>query len=130
MGFSLFDWVSGAGKVQEKAVDAVIKTGDALFFTDEEKSVANQKILDWRLDYAKATSSQSVARRFLAVTLSLTYVFILLVACAAGYFDRGQDSYAQWLFDVLADILQNPINIIVGFYFVTGTMRAFTGNSK
>lgn len=127
---SIFSWITGSGRTQEKAIDAVINTGDALFFTDEEKSVANQKKLDWLLDYMKATSAQSVARRLLAVMMAGTYLSVFIVVCGAGYFDRSEGSYSVWLFDVLKDTLESPMNIIIGFYFLTGTVRAFTGNSK
>lgn len=123
-------WIMGGGKTAEKAVDAVINTGDALVFTKEEQSVASQKKLDWLLKYQQATGAQSVARRMIACMVVLAWFIILLAACMAGYFDRSEGSYAVWLFGVLKEIVANPYNIIMAFYFFTGTVRAFRGDGK
>ena len=127
---SLFSWVTGGSDTASKVIDAVVKTGDALVFTDEEKSVANQKTLDWVLQYMNATNAQNVARRMIALVVVVTWMIILLMACVAGYFDRGENSYAMWLFEVMKEIIANPYNIIIGFYFLTGTIRAWKSGDK
>ena len=66
----MFSWLFGNAKSVDKAVDAVINTGDALFFTDEVKSVASQKILDWKIRYAEATQNQSISRRIISVGIT------------------------------------------------------------
>ncbi len=127
----ILSWITGGGDLANKTVDAVIRTGDALVFTDEEKSVANQKILDWTLEYAQATNAQNVARRIIAVTVVGLWGILILAACIAGIFDRNDGSYAVWLFDVLKDVIGSPYNIIIGFYFLTGTIRAWqSGGTK
>ena len=120
----IFDWITGGGKVAEQVVGAAIKTGDALFFTDEEKSVANMKRLDWTLAYLKTTSGQNVARRMIAVGVVGLWVALILVACVFGYWDRSEGSYSMWVFDVIKDALNNPFMIIIGFYFMTSLARA------
>jgi hypothetical protein len=128
---SIFNWLTGGGDSAKTVIDAVIKTGDALVFTPEEKSIANQKTLDWTLQYMNATNAQNVARRLIAIFVVGTWAIILLIACIAGYFNRDETSYAMWLFDVLKEIVANPYNIIIGFYFLTGTLRAFnSGGGK
>ena len=127
----LFSWITGGGQLAEKAIDAVIKTGDALVFTDEEKSVANQKTMDWVLQYMNATNAQNVARRIIAVMVVASWTFIVMLACIAGYFNHDDNSYAEWLFTVLKDVIANPYNIIIAFYFLTGTVRAWrSGDGK
>jgi hypothetical protein len=122
---SIFSWISGGGDAATKVIDAVVKTGDALVFTEEEKSVANQKTLDWVLQYMNATNAQNVARRMIALMVVGTWMFILIVACIAGYFGHEEGSYAVWMFDILNDVVADPYNIIIGFYFLTGAVRAW-----
>ena len=50
-----------------KVIDGAVKGLDAIFFTKEEKSRANQKLSDWYLKYLTATESQNLARRFIAM---------------------------------------------------------------
>ena len=127
---SLFSWIAGGGTLATKTIDAVIATGDALVFTDEEKSVANQKTLDWVLQYMAATNAQNVARRIIAIMVVLTWMVILLAACVAGYFNRTDSSYAHWLLEILKDVIANPYNIIIGFYFMTGAIRSWQSGGK
>jgi len=127
----LFSWITGGGDSATKIIDAVVKTGDALVFTDEEKSVANQKTLDWVLQYMNATNAQNVARRMIALFVVGSWVFVLFLACVTGYFNRDEGSYALWLFAILRDIVSEPYNIIIAFYFLTGTIRAWrSGEGK
>ena len=127
----IFSWISGGGETATKVIDAVVKTGDALVFTEEEKSVANQKTLDWVLQYMNATNAQNVARRMIALLVVGSWVFVLFLACITGYFNRDENSYAMWLFDILRDIVSEPYNIIIAFYFLTGTIRAWrSGEGK
>lgn len=61
--------------VISKGVDAVIKTGDALVYTEEEKAEFGQRVRDWLLKWQQATSGQNLARRLIAV--SVTFVWLL-----------------------------------------------------
>ena len=127
----LWGWLTGAPEVASKTIDAAIRTGDALVYTDEEKAENAKKIMDWSLKYLEATNPQNVTRRVIAVQIVAVYLLILIAACIAGYFNRGHESYAAFLFDVLKEILTNPFNIILGFYFFTQTVRALmTGKDR
>ena len=118
-------WLSSGSSSAEKVVDAAIATGDALFFTDEEKSVANMKKLEWILAYMKTTSGQNLARRLIAVGVVGLWVVLVLVAVVAGYFVRGDGSYSEWVFSIIRDAVKEPFMIIIGFYFLTSALRAF-----
>ena len=127
----VLSWVMGGGETADKVIDAVVRTGDAMVFTEEEKSVANQKILDWVLQYMNATNAQNVARRMIALLVVVSWMFVLFLACVSGYFDRAPESYAVWLFQILRDIVSDPYNIIIAFYFLTGSIRAWkAGDGK
>jgi len=111
-----FEWLFGAPKSVEKAVDAVIATGDALFFTDEEKSVASQKILDWKIEYARVTQKQSIARRIIAVAVVAMWMIVGITVLVAKAL--GATEYASFTLTFLTDVVMQPFSIIVGFYFL------------
>jgi len=119
----MWSWLLGNNKAVEKVADAVISTGDALFFTDEEKSIASQKILDWKIAYAKATQGQSISRRIIAVGVTFMWVLVGLIALTAKFF--GMDAFAIYSMHFLKDIVMQPFSIIVGFYFLAHVVSNF-----
>lgn len=117
----MFNWLFGNSEAVEKATDAVISTGDALFFTDEEKSVASQKILDWKIEYAKATQGQSISRRIIAAGVTAMWMLTGVVALIAASW--GQKEYAEYVMKFLVDVVMQPFSIIVGFYFLAHIVK-------
>jgi hypothetical protein len=109
----------------EKAVDGVYNGLDKLFFTDEEKSEASQKILDWRLKWMEATAPQNVSRRFIAIVVTLLWAFLILVMLAAKAFHA--DAYASYAYDVMVNVVGTPFSIILGFYFLAQVASRFGG---
>ncbi|MBX2809492.1 MAG: hypothetical protein KTR20_12780 [Cellvibrionaceae bacterium] len=87
---------------------AVIATGDAVVFTDEERS-------QWYLNYLEATQPQNRARRLIAVVVSGLWAFLVVLMCAAKWVS---DAYAAFVFEVLSDVVMQPFSIILGFYFL------------
>jgi len=112
----------GGGKTTEKIVDGVVNGADALFFTDEEKSQANQKILDFKLEWVKATQGQNIARRLIAVIVAALWAFLVLCVVVAQAF--GFASFSQFCADLLRDVVNNPFLMILGFYFLAHIARA------
>lgn len=110
----------------EKVADGVYNGVDKMFFTDEEKSEASQKILDWKLKWFEATAPQNVARRFIAVVVTLLWAFLVLVMLAAK--GLGANDYASYSFDVMRDVVGTPFSIILGFYFLAQVVGRFGGN--
>ena len=120
MGF--FDWITGGGKTAEKVVDGVTSGLDAMFFTDEEKSIANQKVLDWKLKMLEATKSSNVARRI--ISLMIVGLWVLLVVVMVIAHGLGAIAYADYLFKTLTDVVMQPFSIIIAFYFLAHVVRA------
>jgi hypothetical protein len=118
---SFFKRLFSAPETIEKATDAVIHTGDALFFTDEEKSAANQKRLDWLLKFHQASSGSQIARRFLAIMFSGVFLILLLVT--AGLYISGMTETADKLMRLNVDTLVVPVGMILTFYFGAGALR-------
>jgi len=121
---SFWSSIFSGSETVNKTVDAVINTGDALFFTDEERSVASQKKLDWALKFHEASKGSNVARRLLAVMV--TGVFLgLVVLCAILILVKSADRF-NLMFDLITNTLATPVSVIVGFYFMSGMVRDYT----
>jgi hypothetical protein len=116
-----YSWITGGSETAGKVVDGVISGVDAMFYTDEEKSIANQKILDWKLKYAQASSGQNIARRLIAVMVSSLWAIMLIVEVVAKAL--GFDAFSEFVFNVLKENLNTPFSVIIGFYFLAHITR-------
>lgn len=114
---SWFSFLTGGSKTAETVVDGVSNGLDAMFFTDEEKSVANQKILDWKLAYAKATAGMSISRRIIVCGVVAIWVILVLLMIFMGIMFGGKHESVAFLFKVMVEVVAMPFSIIVGFYF-------------
>ena len=106
----------------DKLASGAVNGLDKMFFTKEEKAEANQKLSEWYLRYLEATQPQNVARRVIAFIVVGLWALLVLVGVAAQLFDAA---YAKYVFEVLAEVVMNPFLLIVGFYFLTHTVRAY-----
>lgn len=97
-----------------KITDAVIKTGDALVFTEEEQSRANQKRLDWLLEFHEKSSGSNLARRLLAIMI--VGVFLFLALLNAALIVGGVESAGD-LYKFIVDALLPSVRVVVMFYF-------------
>lgn len=70
----------GSSKSTEKMVDGVIAAGDKLFYTEEEKAENVSKAFDQVVKWMEATQGQNLARRFIAVSVTMTWLVQIIVA--------------------------------------------------
>ena len=119
----MLSWLMGNSSAAEKAVDAVVATGDALWFTDEEKAVAAQKVLDFKIEYAKHTQNQSISRRIITVAVSVMWMIVGIAILVAKAW--GMDAFAEYAFKFMVDAIMQPFSIIVGFYFLSHVVGKF-----
>lgn len=119
--FSFLASLFGSATIAEKAADGIYNGLDKAIFTDEEKSDANKKVLDWMLEYMKATNPQNVSRRFIAIVVTLLWALLVIVMLAAKAL--GADAFAEYSFGVMTDIVAVPFGIIIGFYFLAHVVR-------
>ncbi|WP_444885989.1 hypothetical protein [Microbulbifer sp. PSTR4-B] len=106
----------------QQGVDAVIRTGDALVYTEEEKADFKARVLDWLLKWQQATAGQNLARRLLA--LSITFVWLLeslvalaLVICSAFKPESKAIADAATVAFEAARAMGLPVGVILTFYF-------------
>lgn len=126
MGWLSF--LTGGSKTAETVVDGAVNGLDAMFFTNEEKSVANQKILDWKLDYAKATAGMSISRRIIVCGVVTAWMILVLLMIVMGTWMGGEHDNVRFLFKVMKEIVATPFAIIVGFYFAAHLLSKGKGN--
>lgn len=120
---SIFSWITGGGKQVDKALSMVDRGLDALVFTQEEKSVANQKVLDFKLNWIKATGPQNAARRVIAYGVCGLWALMLVLGMGLQLFGNVED--AKFIFKMMDDLVNTPFMIIIGFYFAAHIVRAY-----
>jgi len=111
----------GGGKTTEKIVDGVTNGIDAVFYTDEEKAVANQKILDFKLAWLKSTQGQNIARRLIAITVTAMWALLGLIILSAKAL--GYDEFSKFASDYMVNVVVDPFMIIIGFYFLAHLVK-------
>lgn len=115
-------------EVVNKTVDAVINTGDALFFTDEEKSQANMEKLKWILQFHQVSAGSNLARRLLSVMFAFTFLgLIMAIAVLYGF---GLNSEGNLIFGLVTETLVVPMGMIITFYFLSGMSRDYIEKKK
>ena len=118
----LWGWLTGGSKAVEKGLDMVDKGIDMVWFTPEEKSIAGQKKLDWKLEWIKATGPQSKARRYIAYAIVGLWTYLVIMAVHLRLF--GYKEQADFLFTVLRDVVNWPFIAVMSFYFAAHVVRA------
>lgn len=111
-----YDFILGTDV--QKNIDHVASGVDAMFFTDEEKSVAHNKVIDYNL---KALSTQSIARRVIAIAVVGEYFLLLNIAVGLQLYGTVESlANATFVFEIIKDAVKEPTNWVLGFYFLTG----------
>lgn len=118
----LFSWLTGGGDTASKVIETASSGLDMMFYTDEEKSIAAQKVLDFKLAWLKATSGQNLARRIIAIGVVSLWILLVLAACIVRIWSEEGSNF---LFNVLKDIVNTPFMIIIGFYFAAQIIDRF-----
>ena len=129
--------IFGSSKNTETIVDGAVSGLDKMFFTEEEKAEANQKLSEWYLTYLAATQPQNLARRLIALVI----VWLWWVLVALGVIVRGielwilgvvesEALYSEFIFNVLVEVVMQPFSIVIGFYFLTHVVRTYEREKK
>ncbi len=114
--------IFGSSKNSETIVDGAVKGLDKIIFTKEERADANQKVAEWYLKYLGATQPQNVARRFIAMIVVALWAGLILLGIAVRWISYD---YSDFIFKVLAELVNEPFMIIMGFYFLAHVVRTY-----
>lgn len=116
----IMGWIASifaSAKVQDLAIEGIKKIGGLNEMTAQEQA-------DYIIKYIEVTKHQSPMRRLIAFTLTLLYslVVVLWLGSAGvgylwGYLPAMELAGAVRMF--MMDIVVQPFNIILSFYFVT-----------
>lgn len=115
-------WLSSWFKSGPEAAGKVLETGmkgiDMIFYTKEEKAIAQQKLADTWLalqdKLGQETTVRSVTRRVMAILVMAPYVGLILGAAAAYPFHV---EYAGFLLDLADGKFGWLVVAVGGFYF-------------
>lgn len=110
----MFDWLSG--KAGSKAVDAIINAGDALVFTDEEKSKVNMAKAKLMIDHANAMSGSRLSRRYLVWAIMAN--FFVLTWLMVGLNLCGSKENYEFIFSVIEGKSGWAFVSVVAYYFL------------
>ena len=109
----------------DKVLDMASGVGgfiDESFHTDQEKSEASFKVLEWKLKWLNATQGQNLARRYCAIAFGLNFILtfqICLYVALWGFF-TGTDttSAIDSIIGLVSTFQLGWIMLtIIGFYF-------------
>jgi hypothetical protein len=120
---SILKWFQGGGAAVEKITDAVIKSGDMLVFTDEEKAIGRAESRAMYMKFLELSrnenSIKSITRRIIA--FAVIGEWLLLLNIAVGLVLAGKPDLAEPVFVVLAEIFW-LVFAIGSFYFGAWTL--------
>jgi hypothetical protein len=128
----------GSSEAAESAVQGVVKGLDALVYTEEEKAgdaaVDRKDARNMFIEWYRANSGSNLARRFLAISVSSTWLFLYLLAAAldvAAVWAVSPDMAMRYLESSTAigtrtSELAGPVMMILGFYFAAPYMGDIT----
>ena len=115
-----------APETMGKMLDAVINAGDALVYTEEEKSEMKKKMAEIHLDHIKATAGEnnqtSIARRWLATIITLPFVFLTL---GSAIFEAcGKSDIAEHWQALAMDDHSMLVMMTAAFYFGNHALKS------
>ncbi len=113
---SIFGDLFSSKTIIETAAKGAYNGIDMSVFTEEEKAKAQQKLLDWMLEYNKATAPQNLSRRYIAIIVTALWSVMVATYVILGII--GFDQQAKFIYSALNDIVNPPFMIVAGFYFL------------
>ena len=118
--------IFGSPKNTDKLVDGAVSGIDKLFYTSEEKAENAAKVGEWFIRYLEASQPQNLARRFIAIVVTLLWAVLVIAGIAIRWISYEASDF---IFSVLKEIVAVPFAGIMAFYFVTHLARAYTGKA-
>lgn len=122
-----FSWLTGNSDATEKAVDGAVSLLDNAFYTEQEKGQVAMKMLEFRIDFAKATQHMSISRRIITIVVTAMWALVVLMLLILGIVFGKDAAAVKFVFETMKDIVNPPFMIIVGFYFLSQVVSKARG---
>jgi quinol-cytochrome oxidoreductase complex cytochrome b subunit len=145
---SIWGKIFGTDKHVEQGLGIIERAGDALFYTDEEKTTDRnnkaQQIRQFITDWMETTKGQNIARRTLAVGITAVWLSMYLISTIIGVVAPWVDSTipinelgqiiegsmstyekltaSELSLDRKADRMSGAVMLILAFYFAAPYM--------
>jgi len=90
------EWLTSifSPKSADKAVDGIYNGIDNMFYTDEEKAVAQQKRIDTKLNLLPLFEPFKIAQRVIAISFTINFILAFWVGVAIYFFKENKlDNY-------------------------------------
>ena len=110
----------GSGDAGQSLVDGAISGIDALVFTDEERSKVNMQFMELKIKAAEATTGSRLARRYLALMVTSTYLFWFNVAGVMVLLGLDPAEVIELLTSLAVG---SSFVVIISWYFWSGLNR-------
>lgn len=122
---AFFAGLFSSSKMQDTAIDALRKIGGLDEMNAKEKS-------EYILAYMAATKHQSTARRLIAFMFTMAFMVLLLtwlVSAGLGYYAgiMAALEFAGAVKIILVDLVVQPVNLILTFYFLVQVGQKLKG---
>lgn len=135
---TLLGRIFGSEKAIGAAVEGISNSLDALVYTDEEKAgdaaIERQKARSMVIEWMRATSGQSLARRLIACSITfiwlLQYVFGWVMVTAAVFSEPEIAARMREASEITAehgDSMTGAVMLILSFYFAAPHLDKVVG---
>lgn len=94
---------------------SAVKGLDSIVYTDQEMAEKTQVAQELYAKLYLAAAPSALTRRILATVMVGVWAALILFGVAVYKIDK---EWSQFTFEVLREVILNPVNIIVGFYFL------------
>lgn len=112
------------------AFDSVVNTGTKMIDKIAGTDWTSKEKAEWLLKYQEATRHQSLARRFIAISVTLIWcllVTVMIVSYIIGNIFSIPEvlMIAKDMKMVMKDLVVEPMNLVIGFYFAINIIQGF-----
>lgn len=105
----------GSPDAAVKTAGTIAKGIDAMVFTDEEKSEHKAKAMEWLGKYMEQTQGQNLARRMIAMVVTIQWAVMLNVAVLLQLLEA--DKKSDYVFKVMDECVNEAFMLVMVFYF-------------
>ena len=110
-------------------VNALVDSGDALVYTDEEKAQSHQQLLNTKITMLSHFEPFKVAQRYIAFAFTINFIVAFWVGVALVMFTQ-KETYEAFMAVVVSFSLGWIMLSIVSFYFSGGFISSFKNTFK